>query len=264
MYDAMLAESVTITGHTGDQIEAYSARTLQAGPVGGVVVIHHLPGYDRQTKEFTCTFAAGGHAVMDAELYHREAPGAAPVARGGDGAGVGRDPRPGRADRRRSGRAAARARAEQLQRQGRRDRPRPGRPGGVPGRDQPAARRGRRLLRRLRGRDRARGASAARHPARSWTARATCPARCSACSAGTTWRCSSRRPSWPCALKAHGKTHEFHSYDGAGHAFMQGAAAATGPRPPGRTPGSTSGPSSACHRYGRLSVIGKELQCALT
>ena len=43
MYDAMLAESVTITGHNGDEIEAYSARTLQAGPVGGVVVIHHLP-----------------------------------------------------------------------------------------------------------------------------------------------------------------------------------------------------------------------------
>ena len=53
MYDAMLAESVTITGHNGDEIEAYSARTLQAGPVGSVVVIHHLPGYDRQTKEFT-------------------------------------------------------------------------------------------------------------------------------------------------------------------------------------------------------------------
>ena len=57
MYDAMLAESVTITGHNGDEIEAYSARTLQAGPVGGVVVIHHLPGYDRQTKEFTRAFA---------------------------------------------------------------------------------------------------------------------------------------------------------------------------------------------------------------
>ena len=47
MYDAMLAETVTITGHGGDEIEAYSARPLQAGPVGGVVVIHHLPGYDR-------------------------------------------------------------------------------------------------------------------------------------------------------------------------------------------------------------------------
>ena len=78
MYDAMLAESVTITGHSGDEIEAYSARTLQAGPVGGVVVIHHLPGYDRQTKEFTRAFAAGGLNAVMPNLYHREAPGAAP------------------------------------------------------------------------------------------------------------------------------------------------------------------------------------------
>ena len=79
MYDAMLAESVTITGHNGDEIEAYSARTLQAGPVGGVVVIHHLPGYDRQTKEFTRAFAAGGLNAVMPNLYHREAPGAAPT-----------------------------------------------------------------------------------------------------------------------------------------------------------------------------------------
>jgi carboxymethylenebutenolidase len=78
MYDAMLAETVTITGHNGDAIEAYSARTLQAGPVGGVVVIHHLPGYDRQTKEFARAFAAGGLNAVMPNLYHREAPGAAP------------------------------------------------------------------------------------------------------------------------------------------------------------------------------------------
>src|ERR1700687_2823495 len=78
MYDAMLAESVTIAGHNGDEIEAYSARTLQVGPVGGVVVIHHLPGYDRQTKEFTRRFAAGGLTAVMPNLYHREAPGAAP------------------------------------------------------------------------------------------------------------------------------------------------------------------------------------------
>ena len=78
MYDAMLAESVTITGDDGDAIEAYSARTLQTGPVGGVVVIHHLPGYDRQTKEFTRALAAGGLNAVMPNLYHREAPGAAP------------------------------------------------------------------------------------------------------------------------------------------------------------------------------------------
>src|SRR2546430_4009635 len=78
MYDAMLAESVTIAGDNGDEIEAYSARTLQAGPVGGVVVIHHLPGYDRQTKEFARALAAGGLNAVMPNLYSREAPGADP------------------------------------------------------------------------------------------------------------------------------------------------------------------------------------------
>src|ERR1700751_5243587 len=80
MYDAMLAETVTITGHHGEKIEAYSARTLQAGPVGGVVVIHHLPGYDRQTKEFTRAFAAGGLNAVMPNLYHGGAGEAAPHA----------------------------------------------------------------------------------------------------------------------------------------------------------------------------------------
>ncbi|MFY9930208.1 MAG: dienelactone hydrolase family protein [Streptosporangiaceae bacterium] len=78
MYDAILAETVTIAGDNGDEIEAYSARVLNAGPVGGVVVIHHLPGYDRQTKEFTRAFAAGGLNAVMPNLYHREAPGADP------------------------------------------------------------------------------------------------------------------------------------------------------------------------------------------
>src|ERR1700751_3053371 len=94
MYDAMLAESVTITGHNAEEIEAYSARTLQAGPVGGVVVIHHLPGYDRQTKEFARAFAAGGLNAVMPNLYHREAPGAAPDDATGAGRAAGAIPGP--------------------------------------------------------------------------------------------------------------------------------------------------------------------------
>ncbi len=78
MYDAMLAETVRITGHGGDQIEAYLARPLDAHPVGGVVVIHHLPGYDLQTKEIVRRFAAEGYAAILPNLYSREAPGASP------------------------------------------------------------------------------------------------------------------------------------------------------------------------------------------
>ena len=78
MYDAVLAESVTITSGDGTPIEAYSVRPLRPGPAGGVIVIHHLPGYDRETKEFARTFAVAGLNAVVPNLYHREAPGAAP------------------------------------------------------------------------------------------------------------------------------------------------------------------------------------------
>src|SRR5450432_1426108 len=78
MYDAMIAETITITGHDGDAIEAYSARPLTPGPVGGVVVIHHMPGYDDSTKEIARNFAFHGYNAIMPNLYHRDAPGASP------------------------------------------------------------------------------------------------------------------------------------------------------------------------------------------
>jgi carboxymethylenebutenolidase len=78
MYDALLAETVTITGDGGTGIEAYAARPLREGPLGGVVVIHHMPGYDAAAKEITRRFAAEGYNAICPNLYSREAPGAAP------------------------------------------------------------------------------------------------------------------------------------------------------------------------------------------
>ena len=78
MSDAMTAETVWFRGAGGDEIEAYRARPLDRSPVGGVVVIHHMPGYDEQTKEITRTFAAHGYLAICPNLYWREAPGAAP------------------------------------------------------------------------------------------------------------------------------------------------------------------------------------------
>src|SRR6201989_1625739 len=78
MYDATLAETVTIRGDGGDEIEAYLARPMSQGPLGGVVVIHHMPGYDPPTKEITRRFAAEGYAALMPNLYHRDAPGASP------------------------------------------------------------------------------------------------------------------------------------------------------------------------------------------
>jgi carboxymethylenebutenolidase len=78
MSDALLAETIMITGNNGEEIEAYSARALDEAPRGGVVVIHHMPGYDDQTKEIARNFAAHGYNAVVPNLYWREAPGASP------------------------------------------------------------------------------------------------------------------------------------------------------------------------------------------
>jgi carboxymethylenebutenolidase len=78
MSDALIAETITIDGHNGDTIEAYSARALDESPRGGVVVIHHMPGYDDPSKEITRRFAAAGYNAVMPNLYWREAPGASP------------------------------------------------------------------------------------------------------------------------------------------------------------------------------------------
>ena len=78
MSDAMRAETVEITGHGGDAIEAYLAQPLDGPPTGGVVVIHHMPGYDEGTKEITRKFAAHGYLAVCPNLYTREGPGASP------------------------------------------------------------------------------------------------------------------------------------------------------------------------------------------
>lgn len=76
--DAIRAETITITGHGGDEIEAYQAVPLAPASRGGVVWIHHMPGYDRETKEFVRRLAVSGYNAVAPNLYSREAPGAAP------------------------------------------------------------------------------------------------------------------------------------------------------------------------------------------
>jgi carboxymethylenebutenolidase len=78
VYDGILAETIRFEGHGGDEIPGYLARPLGDGPYPGVVVIHHMPGYDASTKEITRRFAAGGYAALCPNLHYREAPDAAP------------------------------------------------------------------------------------------------------------------------------------------------------------------------------------------
>jgi carboxymethylenebutenolidase len=77
--DAVLAETVNLRADGGDLIPAYLARPMGHGPYPGVVVIHHMPGYDESTKEIARTFAVNGYTALCPNLHHREAPGAAPA-----------------------------------------------------------------------------------------------------------------------------------------------------------------------------------------
>lgn len=76
MGDRLEAGTITITGADGDGIEAYAAHPVDGPPAGGVVVIHHMPGYDRATKEITRRFAGWGWSAVCPNLHHRDAPGA--------------------------------------------------------------------------------------------------------------------------------------------------------------------------------------------
>lgn len=75
---AMSTTTIRIAGDGGDEIEAYLARPAGSTQRGGVVVIHHMPGYDRATKEIVRRFAELGYDAICPNLYWREAPGAAP------------------------------------------------------------------------------------------------------------------------------------------------------------------------------------------
>src|SRR5262249_54084238 len=59
----------------GDQGEAYYARPTGSGKVPGVVMIHHLPGWDEWITEATRKLAHHGFATITPHLYFREGPG---------------------------------------------------------------------------------------------------------------------------------------------------------------------------------------------
>lgn len=80
MRNALTAGTVGLRGHDGDEIEAYVAlahgATTDDHRRGAVVVIHHMPGFDRASKEIVRRFAADGYLTICPNLHFREAPGA--------------------------------------------------------------------------------------------------------------------------------------------------------------------------------------------
>ncbi len=65
------AGMATYRGHGGDRGDAYYAHPTNAGPHPGVVVIHHMPGWDEWTCEVARKFAHHGYAAVAPSLYFR-------------------------------------------------------------------------------------------------------------------------------------------------------------------------------------------------
>mgnify|MGYP000871631261 CR=1 FL=1 len=71
MYEGMIAETVTMPGANGDLINAYLARPLGPGPYPGMVIIHHMPGWDEWYREATRKYAHHGYVAISPNLYFR-------------------------------------------------------------------------------------------------------------------------------------------------------------------------------------------------
>lgn len=74
-YAGLIAETISFAGHDGATGEAYYARPLGDGPYPGVVVIHHMPGWDEWCIEVTRKLAHHGISAVAPNLYFRVGPG---------------------------------------------------------------------------------------------------------------------------------------------------------------------------------------------
>lgn len=75
MYEGMLAETIVYPGANGELINAYFARPLGPGPYPGMVLAHHMPGWDEWYREVTRRFAHHGYAALSPNLYFRSGHG---------------------------------------------------------------------------------------------------------------------------------------------------------------------------------------------
>ena len=71
-YRGMTCENVTLKSGDGAAVTAYVAKPSGPGPFPGVVLIHHLPGWDDFYMEMTRRFAHAGYFAISHNLYERE------------------------------------------------------------------------------------------------------------------------------------------------------------------------------------------------
>jgi carboxymethylenebutenolidase len=70
-YEGMLGETMTFEGYGGDMVNAYFNRPLGPGPFPGIILIHHMPGWDELYREIARRFAQHGYIVICPNLYSR-------------------------------------------------------------------------------------------------------------------------------------------------------------------------------------------------
>jgi carboxymethylenebutenolidase len=70
-YEGLMTETVRFRGHNGDLTEGYYARPAKPGRVPGVLVLHHILGYDEWTTEVVRKFAHYGYAAIAPNLFVR-------------------------------------------------------------------------------------------------------------------------------------------------------------------------------------------------
>ena len=70
-YAGLITETVRFRGHNNDLTEGYYARPAHGGRVGGVLVLHHILGWDEWTTEVVRKFAHNGFAAVAPNLFFR-------------------------------------------------------------------------------------------------------------------------------------------------------------------------------------------------
>ncbi|MGE3269759.1 MAG: dienelactone hydrolase family protein [Chloroflexota bacterium] len=68
---SMVAGVSMMTGGAGSEIHAYIARPDGEGPYPGVVLIHHVPGWDEFYREFARRFAEHGYIAIVPNLFEQ-------------------------------------------------------------------------------------------------------------------------------------------------------------------------------------------------
>jgi carboxymethylenebutenolidase len=68
---AITAGITTYSGGGGDQVHAYIAQPRGEGSFPGIVLVHHLPGWDEFYQEFAERLARHGNIVICPDLYCR-------------------------------------------------------------------------------------------------------------------------------------------------------------------------------------------------